>query len=498
MTQRLFQLQILILAAVLLILLSACENDSAEVSTVSPVPASTPTCTTVDVSGDTSHLTLLGSKKFGPAGGELLLTGTHADVGWFRITVPEGALSCETEIQVYHSTQIENAPPGFIRLSPVIELWPRDLTFALDISVILPYDDEDQDGVVDGSSVSELKLYPAYYSFDNQAWGPLEALVPDTGSNVAGFEANRLASYTLWGALDSTVDSYLASEASMYIIGNDWYEDPTSTETSVINRMAQYNLNKLFVHVYEPSSSMIAKGEFIGSTDGNPLPAGITTTLDYFSLSTLITEAQVKGIEIIPVITCFGYGQPDEEDHKTHLLEVIDYFVNTYPQIDGLMLDFIRFNEEVRSVTASFQNPELVTAFVKEIKLGHSGSLPLFLSVWDHASTYRELLLGQRLADLSAVSDYLCPMLYSGTQTETFDSRERIKEDIHRVALTRNSSNNIKIMTILSTYGEITPTSLNGHLAGSLEAGSDGVGLFRFALTDADEWSVISQYLTAD
>ncbi len=497
MTQGLCQLPILILWAVLSALFSSCESDSTEDSIATQLPAVT-ACSSTDVSGDTSHLTLLGSKKFGPAGGELLLTDTHADVSWFRIAVPEGALSCEAEIQVYHSTRIENAPTGFLQLSSVIELRPRDLTFALDISVIQDYNDEDQDGIVDGSSVPESKLYPAYYSFDNKVWGPLEALIPDTSLNVAGFETNRLAAYTLWGVLDNTADSYLSSEASMYIIGNDWEESPTFTEVSVVDRMVQYKLTKLFVHVYEPSTSTIANGEFIGSADGNQLPGGITTTLDYFSLTTLITEAQAKGIEIIPVITCFGYGQPDDEDHKTHLLEVIDYFVTTYPQIDGLMLDFIRFNEEVRIVTPSFQNPELVTAFVKIFKKLHSDDLPLFLSVWDHADTYRELLLGQRLADLSAVSDYLCPMLYSGTQTETFDSRERIKEDLHRVALTRNSYNNIKIMTILSTYGEITPTSLNRHLTGSLEAGSDGVGFFRFALTDSDEWNTIAQYLTVD
>ena len=469
---------------------SGCENE-ADLNFVDIVTD----CNTISTNEDTSHLTLLGSQEFGPGGGVLELVQKHSEVRWFKIDIPAGALPCKATIEVYYSTKMENAPLGFSQISPIVEIKPTGLTFNSDFSVLLPYNDADQDGIVDDTVFPETEIYPSYYSSDSKAWGPLEAMVPDTVSNIAGLKANRLSPFTLWGATDGTDVSFPGTEASIYMIANDWAENPSYTEASVISKMYSNKLGNLFIHIYEPSATVVAQGVVKNKADGKTLPAGVTAADGYFSLNTLISEAQAQSIKIIPVVTCFSYGQPNEQNHKDHLLNVIDFFVSNYPDIDGIMLDFVRFNEEVRSVTPSFQNATLVTNFIKEVKDNHSNGLPVYLSVWPHASTYRELLLGQRLADLSFVSDYLCAMLYSGTQTESYDTKERIISDFRKTALTRNSLNNTKTMIILSTYGEITPTSLDQHLSGSLEAGSNGIGFFRFGTTDDNEWNTISSKL---
>lgn len=190
-------------------------------------------------------------------------------------------------------------------------------------------------------------------------------------------------------------------------------------------------------------------------------------------------------------ISCFAYGQPADVAHRSHLLDVVDYFIYNYPDIDGINLDFIRFDASEPPTTPSFENIDSVWSFVRELKNTHSRGLPIYVDLWTHANTYRELLLGQWFADLAAVSDYFCPMIYvSGSA----DAKDEIIKHTTRASLARTAANNLKIMPILQNYDPITTSELNQQILGCLESRADGVGFFRMVPTSAAEWAVIDGY----
>ena len=133
-------------------------------------------------------------------GGILDLHRPLPQLRWFRLVIEPGTFTRETEIRIFLSHRPREQPLGFKAVSPLIELHPRGLELPRDIIVLLPYEDEDQDGIIDGTQISEKEIHPAYYSEENRCWGPLEPLVPDHGANMIGFKTNHLDPIMLWAA----------------------------------------------------------------------------------------------------------------------------------------------------------------------------------------------------------------------------------------------------------------------------------------------------------
>jgi hypothetical protein len=110
----------------------------------------------------------------GPSGGTVVLWGQqgHASGAPFKLEIPAGALTADTNITI---TESSLAPPSpFIDYSPVWHMEPAGLTFDKPVKVTMPWGNED--GTVGGSLAS-------YVSADGCTWEKL----PDSYVN-AGFE----------------------------------------------------------------------------------------------------------------------------------------------------------------------------------------------------------------------------------------------------------------------------------------------------------------------
>jgi hypothetical protein len=190
---------------------------------------------------------------------------------------------------------------------------------------------------------------------------------------------------------------------------------------------------------------------------------------------------------VIANLSCFSHTHPHVEEHRRHLLEVVDYFVHRYPQLDGIMLDYIRYSEYSEEVEPSFRHIDTVTTFVKELKESRAGGRPVYLNLFTHAGSYRELLLGQRYADLSGVCDYFCPMIYPYGA----GSAEIVDLYSTRANLVRTEENGLRVVPLLRTWDPISAEELDEQIKACLGTGVDGVGFFRLAPTDGGEWEVI-------
>lgn len=440
---------------------------------------------------DLSHLTFVASRVFGPQGGTWELKGANPEVRWFRMEVPAGALASDTEISLYLSSRLPNPPKNFVSLHHPVEIRPKGLAFAADVVVLLPYDDADQDGIIDGTGIPEADIYPAYYDEGSASWGPLNPLVPDPDANVAACYANHLSPFMLWGAERSADANPVSPATGMHVIWLDWIENPLLDEAAAAATLSQHGIGKLFAHVYSPDESTAGRGILECSSDGHALPQGITGTRDCFSLDTLLAQAHARGIEVIVNLSCFSAALPDDPAHASHLLEVIDYFVRSYPGIDGIMLDYIRFSEFSPPTTPSFANIDAVTRFVRELKQEHAGRLPVYLNLFIHGDSARELLLGQRYADLAGVADWFCPMLYGGPVY----SPEKTASSTLRTVIARNDANGLKVMPLIQTYDPISPEQIEGQIVACLQCRPDGVGFFRLGTTSDPDWSVIDPHM---
>ncbi|MBN1409669.1 MAG: hypothetical protein JW969_02420 [Spirochaetales bacterium] len=442
-----------------------------------------------------SNYVSLGTWAVGPDEQEIELLNPVPEVRYFKLGIIPDIFEATTEIEVLLRIHTENNPLHFSLVSPCIEIRPRNMELPGDIFVTLPYDDEDDDGIVDGTDIPETDLYPAYYDDEVHCWGPLDRQYIDTSANTVQFTANHLQPFALWASQKDADPVHQINTAAMHVTGMDW----VASEEDIAKDLSDHGITTVFVGAYGPDPVTPGNGSFAFYDEGFDEPSGITCYSDIFTLSTFITKVHDKGMQFVIFVDCFNPNSPpDNAIHRAHLLEVFDYFVANYA-IDGLMLDHIRYDEG--PAVFSFAKIEAVTSFVRELKENHSGGLPVWLNLFRFYNGNFETRIGQRYADLASVCDYMCPMLYYIDETW----HPTLTDLIIQTNLTRTAANGVKVIPSLQTFGvwnkdtgelikDMTGAELGSQLNITCQHYTDGAAFFRYEFMNADKWSGIDDY----
>lgn len=97
----------------------------------------------------------LGDAVVGPEGATIQVVDPTSPIAGTVLQVPPGAFTSDQAIFLLH-TSIVLPTPGFASLTgPIVDLQPSGLILDLPALLKLPYADEDQDGLLDGTGVSE-------------------------------------------------------------------------------------------------------------------------------------------------------------------------------------------------------------------------------------------------------------------------------------------------------------------------------------------------------
>jgi hypothetical protein len=240
-------------------------------------------------------------------------------------------------------------------------------------------------------------------------------------------------------------------------------------------------------------------------------------------LVSLIQQAHARNMRVVGVMKCFADTvQPTDAAHRQYLLEVVDYFLDSFQtsgeptyDLDGIALDYVRF---VGSGTGN--DPSLVTGFVRDVKqrLG-ALSLHAYLIANRYAfdgptydgnfTSYGSVIAslasqyGQHWEQMARHVDVLMPMCYTadGSIYSTYALHQayvRQAATYCRTACSRAGFPVRRVQPVIKTYsstGETTTQqTVDASITGALLGGANGYQAFRYGTMQASWWASMAQY----
>lgn len=241
-------------------------------------------------------------------------------------------------------------------------------------------------------------------------------------------------------------------------------------------------------------------------------------------LRALIQAAHARGIQVVAVLKCFeSNAPPSDAAHKTYLLNVVRYLVdsydasgNPYYDLDGLALDYVRWVGGGGS-----RDHTQVTNFCRDVK-AICGSLSLHAYLlsgrYDFDGPTYDLVFnsyanvittlangyGQHWEQMSRYVDVLMPMAYTadGSIYDTFaEHRAYVGKtaEYARRACTVAGFPQRRVAPAIKTYTDTETTTAQTVLAsaaGALLGGGDGYQAFRWGTLNGhnDWWASMQQY----
>ena len=126
------------------------------------------------------------STVVGPAGGTIAITDPSSSINGVQLLVPINALSSNALIQLnpVSATSIPLFPTGTVFAGMAVELLPSGLQFAIPATLTLPFEDGDQDGVVDGSNVLSSSLSVTRFDDQTQLFSDTECFTDTVAQTV--------------------------------------------------------------------------------------------------------------------------------------------------------------------------------------------------------------------------------------------------------------------------------------------------------------------------
>jgi hypothetical protein len=136
------------------------------------------------------------------------LYGVHVDV-------PPGALNDDILFTMKRQTLDEPLPEEVVTAGATIKFGPSGTVFQQDITVTVPYQDDDNDGYIDGTTISVDNVCALRYDTDLGQWHYLEKVAQDTVNKTMTFLTDHFSPITV-GALDPT--KFGRNDASFFTV----------------------------------------------------------------------------------------------------------------------------------------------------------------------------------------------------------------------------------------------------------------------------------------
>jgi alpha-tubulin suppressor-like RCC1 family protein len=128
------------------------------------------------------------------SGGTVAVTSSSSPLAGTKVTIPVNALIINVTITISGA----DAPSGLPGQSagPCIDFGPEGTQFNVPVELSLPYPDADNDGIVDGTGVSEDQVKAYWYNEGTSAWEEVPIMGRDTAANLVRINATHFSEYT--------------------------------------------------------------------------------------------------------------------------------------------------------------------------------------------------------------------------------------------------------------------------------------------------------------
>ncbi len=133
------------------------------------------------------------SELIGSDGGTVVVTDPKNSIFGTKIEIPAGALSEDTVITISSSY----TPGGLIHqpVSYCINFEPDGISFSAPVDLIFPYNDEDNDGYVDGHGIEEQAIAVKYFNDVSEQWEDMVVKDRDTINNTVRVATTHFSKY---------------------------------------------------------------------------------------------------------------------------------------------------------------------------------------------------------------------------------------------------------------------------------------------------------------
>lgn len=134
------------------------------------------------------------AKLVGPEGGIIEVTERSSYIYGAKIEIPPGALTEGKIVSIKRTSLSSTLPEGATNAGPFVSFEPSGTQFALPVHVTIPYDDKDNDGLIDYSDVPETEVGVFYHSDGTSIWEEVPIYSQDKANkrvsiNVTHFSA---------------------------------------------------------------------------------------------------------------------------------------------------------------------------------------------------------------------------------------------------------------------------------------------------------------------
>ncbi len=135
------------------------------------------------------------SKVIGPEGGVVEVTDPNSIMYGAKIEIPEDTLSVEVEFYIDKSEGPCELPETTTPAGLCIEFGPDGFEFNNDIFLSIPYNDKDNDRIVDGTSIFEEDAIVLYFNPTSNIWEKVPIVEYNFYYNSIKIKANHFSQY---------------------------------------------------------------------------------------------------------------------------------------------------------------------------------------------------------------------------------------------------------------------------------------------------------------
>lgn len=154
--------------------------------------------------------------EIGPDGGIIEVIDAKGDASGTIVDIKNNSIDEATNISISEISVLPDLPPHYAKAGIALHLGPDGLHLNNPALLCLPYLDQDNDGVVDGTDVSEESVQVLCFDNTENIWNPVAVMDRDLNNNKVTVQINQLGLYVTYvgASVDDLIDQHAIPEAT--------------------------------------------------------------------------------------------------------------------------------------------------------------------------------------------------------------------------------------------------------------------------------------------
>jgi len=153
---------------------------------------------------ETQHETV---EIIGPQGGVVEVIDPESPIYGVKAEFPPGALTEEKTITISPVKIPADLPSEYFAVGKCINFGPDGITFDTPIDIFFPYNDKDNDGIIDGTAITEISVDVMLFNELAGQWEHVEVINRDLDQNSVKVRTNHFSNFTFSNYITRTCEA---------------------------------------------------------------------------------------------------------------------------------------------------------------------------------------------------------------------------------------------------------------------------------------------------